>query len=378
MMKKLTIILALTVFFALFLSGCGNSSSKTSVGVSDNTTQQTSSINNSTENSNSQSNTNANSVKSNTDSSNISSNKNQSISVESIQGIYYAKSESELYPSTAKMYEGYMIYLGDVIDPKGNIKKDLNLSFVTASVPVDVTDEYLATIYDKIFVKLYKEDNTVLFQDYVLFKHQGYEYNSEFDVNTKSGLGIIRVNITVDKNGAKIKAPGKDQIGGYAAPFKKDNNKLKENNSYDSSNNTSSTSNIGKLIGTDYCAAGMVVGKGMLQEYTSGKVKEKDITEYISNFQTSNGLTPKKALEKVKTAYSVLVSGTVKTYSNCIILNNTYMQNRTYKVVYCPYGSDKANQTNVSCYEVYDNEPSSDISCIIINENNQVIGTVRR
>ena len=58
MMKKLTIILALTGLFTLFLSGCENSSSQTSVGVNDNTTQQTNSISNSTETSNSQSNAN--------------------------------------------------------------------------------------------------------------------------------------------------------------------------------------------------------------------------------------------------------------------------------------------------------------------------------
>lgn len=145
---------------------------------------------------------------------------------------------------------------------------------------------------------------------------------------------------------------------------------------------STTTSNItvttGKKLSTDYCAAGIVVGKGLIQEYTSGTIREKDIVEYYTNSQTANGLTPKVALQKVKAAYSAAVTGTAETYEYCVVLNNTYMQNRTYKVVYCPYGSYKANPGNTPCYEVYDDEPSSDVACVVLTNNNQVIGKVMR
>ena len=132
---------------------------------------------------------------------------------------------------------------------------------------------------------------------------------------------------------------------------------------------------FGEYIGSAYCCAGYDVseGKSILKMYGDKEMSLDEVAKFSkenpSPYTTVTGVTVQKALDMIKLAYGIEITGTAKVYEQCI---STAFGNESYGVSYEPE-NDKYFVYSSSAEDLIDGDDSN-ISAFIFNSAGERVG----
>lgn len=250
--------------------------------------------------------------------------------------------------------------------------------------------DYLLDIEDptddnKLRLKYYKKDGTVVYDKYIDYKSDGmFDHYASAEIDVPSALGTIDISIHVEKNEiVEISARRKGQTGGVSTQYEK---QLTNSRNSDDVNDQKTNKNE-SIIGREYFCCGRIVGKGVVQDYSNGQYSEYEIAaisdEYLKkamDYHTENGLKAQQTLDLISTAFGKPKTGCVDIYRSHVLVTTSGVNGYNYfKVSYLPNGSSWAQPMNVPCYELLactdENFSESNTTGKVLDTNNNVIGS---
>lgn len=139
--------------------------------------------------------------------------------------------------------------------------------------------------------------------------------------------------------------------------------------------------NPGKEISRVYCAAGYDInqGKSLVGEYQNNEITVEEIAQFSQKNHNTNhtdtGLMIQKALDMIKAAYGVEVTGTAVIYTNCVTAggNTGNSEFKSFGVSYS--GDGKYYVAASTANNIIENGNDTNSTVRILDENYNVIGS---